>query len=543
MTTDTRLRQATDAIRSLQYDEAIALLTELVADHSGGANERWLLARCFENKNDTASALEQFDALLEHVGHDLHAIDQIAGHMRQRRYPLDSVLQAYADYLAERPESATAAFNYAYNLARDAQFDAAIEMYRRSLGLGIDRPEEVHLNIANVCMDHLHDHDRARSHLREALELNPGYAAAFYNLGNLCEQEGARDEASRSFSRCLELDPGNESALARLADTQRFDRQDDPLLARLVAAARGSDNSDVHFALGKALEQLRDYEGAWRHFSKGNALDERMTPGYEPKRVQAQFRDIEALCGREWLDRFEGTSDETVFICGMFRSGSTLLEQMLASHPGFAAGGESEFFPRLVARHFPGYPQGLDAVSGDQLRDWRQRHGEQLRQRRGAASRVTDKRPDNVLYLGLIKAVLPAAKLVVTERDWRDIATSVFSVRLGPSQSWATNLENIRHYSGMQTKLVDHWQRVLGDDLVRVRYEDLVLRPRETLTELLEWLGESWDERCLQFHELQNEVKTASVWQVREPLHGKSIGRWRNYEQQFVEVFGPAVNS
>lgn len=161
----------------------------------------------------------------------------------------------------------------------------------------------------------------------------------------------------------------------------------------------------------------------------------------------------------------------------------------------------------------------------------------------GEASRLTDKRPDNFLYIGLIKSVLPSAKFVVTDRDWRDIATSIYSVRLGPSQAYSTNLQDIRHYIDLQSELVDHWEEMLGSDLVRVSYEDLVRHPRTTVGELLEWFGEAWDERCLSFHELNNNVRTASVWQVREPLHCNSIGRWQNYQRQFVDAFGSDLNA
>jgi tetratricopeptide (TPR) repeat protein len=499
---------------------------------------RWLLVQSLERQKDTEGVLEQLRLLLAHVRNDLPAIDQIAGHMRQRQYPLDHVLRAYKKYLAYQPNSANAAFNYAYNLSRAAQFETAITQYERALELGISAPEEVHLNIANICMDHLHAHDRARAQLGKALTLNPNYSSAYYNLGNLAEQEGDRAEARRNFEKCVQIDPANESALARLADTQKIEQRDDALLTRLAATARNSNNSDVHFALGKAYEQLGDFELAWQSFSRGNALDERDMPGYKPAAAEEYFDRIATQCNGDWLRQYEGASSEPVFICGMFRSGSTLLEQMLAAHPGFVAGGESEFFPRLVAREFPDYPQGLDTISEKKLRSWQQQHARQSVKLFGESARQTDKRPDNFLYIGLIKAILPAAKFVVTERDWRDIATSVYSVRLGPSQTYATSLKNIRHYVGLQTKLINHWVAVLGSDLKRVRYEDLVLEPQGTVTELLEWLGESWDESCLAFHELRNSVKTASVWQVREPLHSKSIGRWRNYEQQFVDALG-----
>jgi len=480
----------------------------------------------------------EIQSLLSRAGNNLAAIDQVANQLLQNRYPLRHALRAYKKYLAYKPGSANAAFNYAYYLSKDGQFEAAIDMYRHSLKAGINAAEEVHLNIANIYMDHLKDGGKARNHLQQALGLNASYASAYYNLGNLAEQEGGRTEATRCFEQCLKYDPANEAALARLADAHRFAGKDDPLMARLVTLAHTSNNSDVHFALGRAYEQLAEFESAWQHFSKANMLDRLTLPAYRPESAEATFSQIISQCSSQWLKCFHGSSNESVFICGMFRTGSTLLEQVLAAHPVFSAGGESEFFPRLVAKQFHDFPSGLDSITAEKARSWRQQHTTQLRKLFGDSTRVTDKRPDNFLHIGLIKAVLPAAKFVVTERDWRDVATSVFSTRLGPKQSYATNLKDIRHYIGLQTKLIDHWQSMLGPDLIRVRYEDLVTEPRDTVTGILENLGESWDESCLTFHQLRNSVQTASVWQVREPFHSKSVGRWKNYLEQFEGVFG-----
>ena len=227
---------------------------------------------------------------------------------------------------------------------------------------------------------------------------NPAYSSAYYNLGNLSEQEGNREGARKNFEKSLQADPANESAFARLAAPQTLVALAAPLLPRLVATAHSSDNSDVQHAVGKAYEQLGKSELAWDHFSKGNASDKRIMPAYDPARTEADFEHIMTQCNREWLSQFESVSSETVFICGMFRSGSTLLEQMLASHPGFVAGGESEFFPRLIAREFSDYPRGLDNISIEALRDWKQKHSEQSKKLFGESARVTDKRPDNFLY-------------------------------------------------------------------------------------------------------------------------------------------------
>ena len=222
------------------------------------------------------------------------------------------------------------------------------------------------------------------------------------------------------------------------------------------------------------------------------------------------FASIIAQCDARWLAQFNGRSEESVFICGMFRTGSTLLEQVFAAHPSFTAGGENQFFPRLVAKKLPKFPEGLENIGAQQASAWRRKHERHMRQLYDGKTRVTDKRPDNFLHIGLIKAVLPSAKFIVTERDWRDVATSIYSTRLGGGQNYSTSLQNIYHYIGQQKKLVDHWQPLLGDDLVRVRYEDLVTDPRAAVGNVLESLGEAWDERCLEFDRLRNTVQTAS---------------------------------
>ena len=477
-------------------------------------------------------------ALLQKAGKNLPAIDQLANYVYQRRAPLEPVLRAYKKYLRHQPNSANAAFNYAYYLSKDGRFESAVEMYNKAIRLGIETPEEVHLNIANIFMDHLKNTEKAKSHLEQALVINPNYASAYYNLGNLAEQEGDRTEACRCFERCIEFDPSNESALARLADAHVFADENDPLLARVASVAQTSKNIDVHYSIGRVYEQLTQYELAWHHFSKANQLDRLTLPAYKRAVTEDVFQRIMSQCDAQWLARFHGESDESVFICGMFRTGSTLLEQVLAAHPRFVAGGESEFFPRLIAREFRDFPAGLAGLTAQSAEAWRERHGIQVRKLFGDSFRVTDKRPDNFLHIGMIKAVQPSAKFVVTERDWRDVATSVYATRLGPGQNYATSLHDIHHYLDLQKKLIEHWHSILGNDLIRIRYEDLVSRPEPTISALLTSLGEEWDERCLSFDKLKNSVQTASVWQVREPLHTKSVGRWQHFQPHFEAAFG-----
>ncbi|HKJ16545.1 MAG TPA: sulfotransferase, partial [Xanthomonadales bacterium] len=340
------------------------------------------------------------------------------------------------------------------------------------------------------------------------------------------------------FEKCLELDPKNEFALARLGDAHKFEGADDPMISRLAEHAPQSKNPDLHFTLGRAYDQVGQYDEAWASFKKGNDLDRPVQPEYRQSRAEALFDRISSRFTSDWLSQFGGDSHDPVFICGIFRSGSTLLEQMLGAHPRFTAGGELEFFPRLVTKSFPGFPEKLDGLNAESIEEWKSQHAAFCAQRADENTRLTDKRPDNFLYIGLIKAMIPNAKFIITERDWHDIAVSVFSTRLGASQGYALRLQDIRHYLGLHRKLIDHWQELLGDDLIRISYEDMVDNPRETIGGLLENLGEDWDDVVLEFDKQESTVGTASVWQVRQPLTRKSIGRWKNYEKHFKEAFG-----
>lgn len=533
------VRQVEQAMREGRAADARAILLPQLAAHPGDPALLRALAAASAALGDVEATIGYLGRLAQRVQRPLPVLDELA------RYCLahgraDFAVDAYVRHIASHPGSPVAHFNCAWYATRAGRHELAVEHYARALALGIGRPEEVHLNIANVCSGALHDDARARAHLEQALSLEPRYAAAWFNLGNLAEQQGHRDEARRCFEHCLQLEPGNVVALARLADAADFGAQSEPALyGRLAEAGRLSQDPDLHFALGRACEQRGEYRAAWRHFEVANARDRRDFPRYDPPAWERGVDRIIDTCTPLWLARLQQPGElAPVFICGMFRSGSTLVEQVLAAHPAFTPAGEREFVPRLVAQALPDHPRGLESLTPGALRPWASAYAAEAARLFGRDARFTDKRPDNFLYLGLIKAMFPRARIVVTLRDWRDVATSVFATRLGPSASYSTDLAHIRHYITQHDRLVEHWRGLFGGDLVTVQYESLVAEPRPTIEGLLAALGERWDERCLSFHELRNPVRTASVWQVRQPLYAGSVGRWRRFEEPFAATFG-----
>jgi hypothetical protein len=213
----------------------------------------------------------------------------------------------------------------------------------------------------------------------------------------------------------------------------------------------------------------------------------------------------------------------------MFRSGSTLVEQILGAHPELTAGGELDFFPWVVQQNLMPYPERAVRATRAELEAAGNRYLALVRSIFPGARRVTDKRPDNFLHIGLLKAVFPAARIIYTRREPLDNCLSLYFQQLGGNLHYANDLRSIAHYYGQHARLMKHWVGVLGDGVFTVDYDDLVREPEQIVRRLLAFIGLEWHDRCLNFAEDGGPVKTASIWQVREALHTRSSGRWRRY--------------
>lgn len=247
--------------------------------------------------------------------------------------------------------------------------------------------------------------------------------------------------------------------------------------------------------------------------------------------------DLMRVFSREWFDEIEPISDASpIFICGMFRSGSTLTEQILASHPMVTAGGEVDFFVRKIQSNFAQYPASVLGSNPEVLKNLADDYISHLGKTFPDAAHITDKRPDNYLHLGLLKSLFPKTRIIYTSRNPLDNCLSVFFLRLGNAMNYATDLGDTAHYLKQCNRLMDHWKQMFGQNIFEVNYDDLVRDPRPVIENMLEFCGLDWSDNCLEFHRLDNIVKTASVWQVRQPLYQKSSGRWRNYEKQLASL-------
>lgn len=452
-----------------------------------------------------------------------------------------NVLEAIASYkalLAGRPQSPNVWYNLARLQRRAREYRDALSSYSQALRRGAERPEEIHLNRAVILSDDLHEYAEAERELEVALRLNKTYLPALMNLGNLREDLGRRDEAARTYGRILELQPGCLEALARYAGLKTFSDPADPLIERLRsslagAGASAAERAAVGFALGRALDACGRYDAAFDAYVLANRLSrESAGSRFEPYDRAAQKRLIDRII-TAFPARGEAVETDSeprpVFVLGMFRSGSTLLEQLLAGHPGVTPGGELDLLPQLAGQALAPYPEGAASAGPARLAEAAGWYRRALGAAFPQASLVTDKRPDNFLYIGLIKRLFPRARIVHTTRDRLDNCLSVFFLHLDQRMSYALDLMDIGHYYREYMRLMTHWRGLFGADVFEVSYDTLVRSPRSVMEPLLGFLGLEWDERCLEPAAPGRAVRTASVWQVREPLYHRSSGRARRY--------------
>jgi tetratricopeptide (TPR) repeat protein len=443
----------------------------------------------------------------------------------------------YNQLIGTLPELPVARFNFACFLRRRGRLEEALQQHQEALDLGIDQPEEVLSNMG-VIHTELRRDEEARSHFHRALAIRPTYIPAMFNLALLHEEFGDLPRALELFGKILEQDPTWYDALIRIAHAEPVRDPDDLVIRKLRRALRRTSldpltRESLHFALGKVLDDCGRYEEAFVQYHLGNRIGAARLLRYDPQGEESRVTRIIATFTPEWLASATPVSDRPlVFITGMYRSGSTLFEQVLAAHPRIAAGGEIEYFNRQLLQPGSRFPESLARHSPE---DW-QRLGsgylEYLDRTFPAGAIVTNKRPDAFAMLGLLKALFPNARFVNTVRDARDTCLSIWFQQFDGRLSYANDLADIAHHYRQYRRLMAHWRGLLGDSLFDADYDRLVAEPRPVTERLLEFLGLEWHEGCLDYQRVATRVRTASVGQVRQPLYQRSSGRWRNYEKQ-----------
>jgi tetratricopeptide (TPR) repeat protein len=498
------------------------------------------LVELFLRSRRAREAIDTLVALTMEVPDSLYYYARLGALLEGLDQP-EAAISHYERLVRRQPVMAAAHFNLALLYKKVKRYKHALDAYEAAIRLGIDRVEEVYSNMG-VLYSEMRKYDQASAQYQRALETNPVYIPALFNLAGLLEESGKRQEAISLYERVLKINPRHWDSLSRLAQASKVTSGDEGMIERLLkgldAAADLPDAQEgLNYALGKVLDDLGRYDDAFKAYQTANNLAKLRHPPYDRIGTERAFSRIIELINENWMNA--AATDLTaapIFICGMFRSGSTLVEQMLAAHPGIQAGGELDFLPWLIAGKFAPYPEGVVSASQSDLAELGNEYLSRLQTLFPNGENITDKQPDNFLRLGLIKAVFPRARIVYTKRNLLDNCLSVYFQQLDAKLIYAGDIDDIRHYYGQQERLMSHWLKCLGDNVYTVNYDELVKSPQPVLRGLIAFLGLDWDERCMRFQRADVLVKTASVWQVRDELHSQSSGRWRNYASHLEKL-------
>jgi len=396
---------------------------------------------------------------------------------------------------------------------------------------------------------------QAQGVLADLVAAEPGNAEAHHELGVVQKALGQLDEARAAFQAALRLDPRLHATYAALADLVDFARDPD-LATRIVAEThvlaadpqRLTGPNDplipLHYAAGKALDDLGEHARAIDHYIAGGRL-KRAHVAYDEGAQIAFCAAIKAMFTREFMARhgFVGhPSSAPVFIVGMARSGSTLVEQILSCHPAVHGGDEARHLPQALDAcaahwpHLPAWPAMMGALGQDQVDMMARAYLDAALAPAGHAAvmtdtfRVTDKLLSNFFFVGLIAILFPHAKIINTLRDPVDTCVSAFATLFADDMAHTHDFGELARYYARYIDLMEHWRSVLPAGMMTtVRYEDIVRDVESQARRLIDFVGLDWDPACLAFHASTRAVQTASVAQVRRPLYASSIARWRRY--------------
>ena len=391
--------------------------------------------------------------------------------------------------------------------------------------------------------------DKAEIAYAKALELDPESISAYLGKGHLLMEQGNMTEAESSFSHALSLDDDNLGARLSLVQVKKV-AADDVNFQQLITQAEGLDTMletkalPLHFALGKSYDDTKQYDLAFKHYLAGCSL-KRKRVHYNPDDNDKAIANIKSFFSKQTIDalRGEGCSSETpIFVLGMPRSGTTLTEQIIASHPDVHGAGELPDLLQL-ANHpndweTAGYPDVLRGFSHAQLKTLGEKYVVGLQERAPDAKHITDKMPANFNALGLIHLILPNAKIVHVKRSPVDTCLSGFSRLFNKSQFQSYDLAEMGRYYCNYHDLMAHWKKVLPKgSFYEIQYEDLVANTESEAKALIDYCGLEWNELCLDFHKTERNIRTASIAQVRQPIYKTSLERWRSYEDHLGPLF------
>ncbi|MGV8940370.1 MAG: sulfotransferase [Lysobacter sp.] len=434
----------------------------------------------------------------------------------------------------------------------------ALPLWQQLLG---QKPDDIDFRLkTGETLSRLGYHQQAIALYQEGTTTHPRAESLWMALAQAQEDDGNRAAAQHAYEQALALRPGWAFPLSGLLGLKRGSASNDwvelATTLRASPALPDADRALLGYELGKVYDSRGEYDEAISCWQDANAARQRMTGKLEPSWLSRRVEETISACPRELFSHPEEQWDDDgsrfVFIVGMPRSGTTLTEQIIANHPQAFGCGELPDIA-LIARNLPAqlnspqaWPQIAGALTPASLLHAITRYTQAATRHAPAdALRLVDKAPLNFFHLGLIALMFPRSRVIWCRRDPRDVAVSIYGENFSLEERLATSFAGIGHYFNAQDRLMRHWQSTLKIPILELRYEELVTSLEAQSRRLIEFIDLPWSDACLDFHQSDRGVQTPSRWQVRQPVHTRSIGRWKNYAdalRPLLDVLNPKVD-
>lgn len=444
--------------------------------------------------------------------------------------------------VALNASDAQSLYNLGVALSDAGQTDEAKKIYQRATE--IDPNHGLAFNNWGSVVESEGDKETAKALYSKAVAINPRHPEAQNNLGAILSEQGDLNGAKAAFSAAIEANPFFVDPHFNISTLKTY-RAGDPHTDMLESLSKRrfdlpeQSRSRLCFALAKAREDLGYHQRAFDAYAEGNRLV-RATIEFDEDRLDHTLESIKSQFTKDFIAARSGFGhpDRTpVFIVGMPRSGTTLLEQILSSHPSVYGAGELHFLNDVIVQACSlkpnGFPQALSTFEADECKEMGGAYINQLRSFSSMATRITDKMPANFFHIGMIHLTMPNAKIIHSRRDPMDTCWSNFARHFNSTMEFAYDLEELGRYHNRYQDLMDHWSDVLPENkILHVDYESVVEDLEEQARRLIEFIGLDWDDACLAFHKNPRLVQTASIAQVRQPIYKSSLARWKAFEDQ-----------
>jgi len=502
-----------------QAEEAIKLLLSLIQAHPNFADAHCNIATAF-------LMLEQFD---------------------KAEFGFKRALEL-------RPAYPEAFSGLARVLQEQRKLTEALAMAERSKALAPYKPEVY--SLLGGILSELAYPDKAAQAYAQALALDANSVGAYLGRGHLLMEKGDIQGAKADFEHALSLDKDSLGARLALAQVEKVTPDSDNMAALILEASKLDTLPEtkivpLHFALGKCYEDSKQYDLAFEHYHEGCRL-KRKHIAYSADNTALISNNIREFFTKETIDRLRGDgcdSELPIFVLGMPRSGTTLTETIIASHPMVYGAGELHDMVEITSQalngNTEGYPLNMPGITQVDLKFMGRDYVSRLQARAPHSPRITDKMPANFNYLGLIHLMLPKAKIVHVKRNPIDTCVSCYTRLFNRTQYQSYDLSDIGRYYRSYAELMAHWHKVLpAGAFYEIQYEDLVSDQEGQARALLNYCGLPWHDACLDFHKTERNIRTASVTQVRQPIYKSSVEKWRHYERHLgplLEALGSLV--